>query len=90
MQTIRKYEIKLEDEFTVKMPACARILCVQTQNGSPKIWAIVCPGLETVERKFKIRGTGHNDARGMENDVYVGTFQISGGDLVFHLFDCGW
>ncbi|WP_435406250.1 DUF7352 domain-containing protein [Roseivirga pacifica] len=40
-------------------------------------------------RELRIFGTGHAMDENF-NGVHVGTYQIYGGDLVFHVFDMGW
>jgi hypothetical protein len=88
MKTIHKYPIKIEDHFTVMMPWHAQILCVQVQRDEPFIWALVDTRNSLVTRHFLLRGTGHDASEVAINDAkYVGTFQLHGGDLVFHLFD---
>jgi hypothetical protein len=69
------------------MPQDAKILCVQTQNDMPCIWAIVNEEAEPREnRLFHIYGTGH-EIKNLENKKYVGTYQLQGGVLVFHVFE---
>lgn len=86
--TIYKYALPVEDSATISMPRGARILCVQTQYSEPQIWAVVDSTAPKVARKLAVRGTGH-DAAGLYSGAYVGTFQMHGGALVFHVFDLG-
>ena len=83
MITIWKYELPLEDEFTIDMPAQSKILCVQRQGDAPVIWAIVDTERAQISRKFQIFGTGQSDIEIAEGMKYVGTFQLLG---VWHLF----
>lgn len=83
-EAIWKYELETTDHQTLKMPAGAQILTIQTQRGNPCLWAVVTVENEIVDRKITIRGTGHIMA--MEGD-YLGTYQSYGGDLVFHVFE---
>ena len=85
---IYKYAVPVADEFTIEMPEAARLLDVQVQRGDVQLWAMVDPEARKVTRKFAMRGTGH-DAGGLGFASHVGTFQVSGGALVFHLFDLG-
>ena len=87
MKTIWKYKLEVVDNQIIPMPKDAQILTVQTQNGTPNIWALVEPGNIIENRAFVIRGTGHEF--GLIDYKYIGTFQISGGQLVFHLFESG-
>jgi len=85
MQQIWKYLIPVKDEFSVDMPEGATILAVQMQRNEPHIWALVYPANHSETRRFRVFGTGQpiDD----HNLSYIGTFQILGGDLVFHLFE---
>ncbi len=86
--TIFKYPIEVKDRFYVDMPAGARILSVQVQHNIPQIWAVVDVLMPKVERAFWVRGTGHELGIAAAGK-FVGTFQLDGGSLVFHLFDGG-
>jgi hypothetical protein len=71
------------DHPTIDMPYGANVLCIQTQNGVPCVWAEVDSTEPTEIRRFVIVGTGQpipDDA-----DRYVGTWQS--GPFVFHLFE---
>lgn len=86
--TIWKYPLPIQDEFTIRMKAGAVPLSVQIQNGEPTLWAAVNSQAEDEQHRFSIRGTGHplDIAR---HDSFIGTFQLERIGLVFHLFDCG-
>ncbi len=71
--------------FTIQMPIGARVLSVQNQHGRPQMWALVDPENKTEPREFTFYGTGHPTPRWPGE--FIGTFQLDGGDLVFHLFD---
>jgi len=88
MQTIYKYSLDVDDLTVIAMPRGARILCLQTQNGEPQIWALVNSTAPKVKRKIAVRGTGH-PADEVSAAAYIGTFQMHGGALVFHVFDRG-
>jgi len=88
VKRVFKYAVPANDEFTLSMPTGARLLSVQSQLGEPFLWALVDDAAETATRKFALRGTGH-DAEGLEGSVFVGTFQLANGRLIFHLFDLG-
>lgn len=93
MKKIHKYELpsRPADTFAIRMPVGARILDVQMQATGPSIWAVVEVDAPLTHRVFVLRGTGF-DADGLEEALYVGTFQIPGpimGTLVYHLFDAG-
>jgi len=83
MKTIWKYT--LDFDTTLDMPCGAKLLAVQVQHCEPQLWALVDPGAEKELRTFCVYGTGHE----LPDDPgrYVGTFQLSGGELVFHVFE---
>lgn len=82
MLTIWKYPIPIQGEFTLNMPKGARVLTVQLQYGEPMIWMLVDLTVERHDRVFALVGTGYAVPAG----DYVGTFQLMGGNLVYHLF----
>lgn len=86
MRTIYKYKLELKDEQEIVMPALANILCVQMQNGSPHIWAQLDSNASPQTRTIGIFGTG-NPIPPYKNMYYIGTFQIHGAGLVFHVFE---
>jgi len=85
MKTIYKYPFRPTDRIVIDMPEGAEILCVQMQHGTPQVWAVVNPDAMPKARVLCLRGTGHA-MKGNEGH-YVGTFQMDGGMLVFHLFE---
>ena len=88
---IFKYPIRIEDIQSIKLPIGAEILCVQTQNNEPFIWALVDPSTDAdmMSHTFELFGTGHEVTYDMGiESKYIGTFQLHGGDLIFHLFLC--
>lgn len=86
MKTIFKYDLRVEDDQTVDMPAGATVLCVQDQRGTPRLWALVDPSAPKVARTFRIHGTGH-EIPDPERLAYLSSFQMAGGELVFHTFE---
>ncbi len=84
-RTIYKYPVQLEDEFTVSMPFAACVLSVGMQREEPFLWASLDTEDVDIERAFVVRGTGHA-LTGTEGR-FIGTFQMRGGSLVFHLFE---
>jgi hypothetical protein len=88
MLTIFKYPIPVEDHFTLELPKDAKILTVQTQRGTPQLWAMVDSETEKEVRYFRLSGTGHPLGEDYLRIInYIGTFQIENGALVFHLFE---
>lgn len=86
MKKIYKYPIEIQDEQVVLLPTGAKILTVQTQGGKAFLWAMVNPTMPNdMAVTIRIFGTGHTiqDADRLE---YIGTIQMCGGALVFHVF----
>lgn len=72
------------------MPRGAKILCVQTQGQIPCLWAVVNDQHPLDPRTIWVAGTGHPIAvhESMAYvDAYIGTFQLQGGALIFHVFE---
>lgn len=86
MSVIYKYPINLVPSQIIDMPEGARILSVQTQFADrPCIWAFVDICNKLVGRVFYVIATGQSfDSKNM---LYIGTFQLDGGALVFHLYE---
>ena len=93
METIWKFQIPIQDEITIGMPAGARILAVQTQGADTQeltMWALVNPGSrrssDVVARSFRLFGTGYTMPEGVVLN-YIGTCQMHDGRLIWHLFE---
>jgi hypothetical protein len=86
MQTIYKYPLLILDEQEIEVPQGASFLTVQMQHGQPCLWALVDNERPMSKRKVLIRGTGHpcDDIRDYS---YLSTFQMKGGELIFHAFE---
>ena len=85
MLTIYKYPVPVEDSFTLDLPEGFRVLAIQEQHGAPQLWAMVDADGKKQPEQFALRGTGHN-CDGLGFAEHVGTFQLSSGALVFHVF----
>ena len=87
-QRVYKYELPpLGDWISMTMPEGAEPLCVQVQGGRPCMWARVVVGRPPVVHHFRIAGTGHD--LGSNVGRHIGSFQLEGGALVFHVFADG-
>lgn len=75
------------DTFSIIMPGGAEILSVQHQSDAniAELWAIVEPEAPIEVRYFHIAGTGHPLPENIK--AFLGTFQLVGGELVFHAFE---
>jgi hypothetical protein len=86
MNTIYKYRMEPNCGGSVEMPKGAQVLSVQMQGGLPCLWAKVDTTRSLERRSFDVYGTGN----AMPDDprlVYVGTFQMDDGALVWHVFE---
>ena len=81
---IWKWTIRLVDEQTIHVPVGASPLDVQVQGDHLVLWALVDATAPSELRTVRIVGTGNP----VQDDpgVYVGTVQIHGGSLVWHVF----
>ena len=86
-QAIWKFPLATTDRQVVNLPVGAKVLTVQAQFDKPCLWALVDvdAGAKTSGRAFLAYGTGH-EHEGVDGD-YVGTYQLHGGRLVFHVFE---
>lgn len=88
IERIYKYELpELGAWITMHMPDGAQPLCVQVQHGKPYMWARITVGSPPVMHHFRIAGTGHD--LGSNVGSHIGSFQLDGGALVFHVFADG-
>jgi len=85
MKTIYKYSLAASDWQTISVPVNAQILTVQTQYNEPFMWALVDTDNDMRFVKIDIYGTGHPIDTEHQRE-YLGTFQMDGGILVFHVF----
>ncbi len=86
MKRIYKYPVSLADSFNVFLPTDAQVLTVQVQYDKPQMWVLLAPEEMTVSREFCLIDTSR-DIPDADNLQYIGTFQLQGGALVFHLFE---
>ena len=87
MKKVSKLDLELVYSQTVAVPVGAKVLCVQTQDGLPKLWIYCDKSARKELREFLIHGTGHDIDDEGNALTYIGTFQLSGGALVFHVFE---
>ena len=88
MLTVWKYPIPAKDCFKLSLPIGAMPLAVQVQRGKPQVWVLLEES-ETVyvDRIFRLVGTGHPISEGLHHLQYIDTFQLAGGNLIFHVFE---
>lgn len=86
MKSIWKYKLEVTGRQVVDMPEGAKILTVQTQGVDvPCIWAEVEVGAPLYGVEVFTYGTG-GPLGEMDGVEYLGTYQISSGALVFHVY----
>lgn len=86
--TIHKYDLALSEVQFIPLPLNAKILCVQMQKTKPRLWVVLDPDQPTLMRLILTLGTGQKADQAV-GTAYIGTYQLQGGDLVFHVFDGG-
>jgi hypothetical protein len=86
-RTIWKYPVAMLDRFSLDIPKDHMFLDVQVQRGAPALWALVDADAPKMRVDFALVGTGNPFPDPDEGEFWhIGTFQLAGGDLVFHLF----
>jgi hypothetical protein len=84
MRTVWKFPLVMTDYQSINMPHGAEILTVEMQGDQPCLWALCEPENALRPRSIWIHGTGHR-----VGDIarYIGSVQMMGGALVFHVFE---
>ena len=86
-EVIWKYEIEIQDEQIISIPAHGMILHVGVQNNVAYIWVKVNPYNKAEKRRFAVYGTGHGIASVKNKTLdHIGTFQFTNG-FVGHIFE---
>lgn len=85
MITIWKFPLKVEDRQRISLPFGAELLSVQMQHDKPCLWARVHTDQPLEDRVIFTQGTGNPIPEGAGR--FIGTYQLNGGNLVFHVFD---
>ena len=86
MKSIHKYELQTTDSQMILMPHGAQIISCQMQREIPCLWAIVNPEEQLMPIRLRVYGTGH-PVSDSETLKFIGTYQLDGGRLVFHIFE---
>jgi len=87
VKTIWKYNLKITNNQTILLPIGAKILTVQMIGETPFLFALVNPKAEVESRCIEIFETGDVLYCMGESRIYISTFQINNGELVFHVFE---
>lgn len=85
MKTVWKYKLRLTDTQTIEVPKGGEILSAQSQYGDICLWVLLDPDSAKERREIEIYGTG-NPIHDAERK-FIGTVQLHGGSLVFHVFE---
>lgn len=86
MKTIWKFPLIIADSQTILLSKGAKVLSVQTQGEMPCLWAMVDPSLPMGEVEIRTHGTGHPLPEDAHLYANIGTYQLKGGALIFHVF----
>ncbi len=83
-RTMYKYPLDAKPLQRLAVPKGAMLRAVQVQDGVPTIWAEIEPTAETVIKEIRTYATGEP----MDDHwrYYLGTYQLDGGQLVFHVY----
>ncbi len=84
MRTIYKYDVPLTNEVGIEIPGFIQWLHVGVQYDVAVVWAVVDTDKPMANQRLHVRGTGH-PMTGEEGE-HVGSIQLHGGALVFHVF----
>lgn len=85
--TIWKYTLN-PGRTILEIPAGGQVLAAQVQHARLQLWVLVDPTAPLAVREFTVYGTGHpvTEDPGRQR-TYIGTVQMSGGNLVIHVFE---
>ena len=75
----------MTNAVAIDIPGFVRWLHVDVQYDVVVAWVEVDPAASIEPRRLHVRGTGH-PMTGEEGD-HIGSVQLQGGALVFHIFD---
>jgi hypothetical protein len=83
MITIWKFALAVTNRQSFSLPADAKVLCVQTQQGQGVMWVLLNISQAMITRTFRTVGTGNVYEGNVDN--YIGTYQL--GSFVWHVFE---
>lgn len=84
---IWKFTLPVTDHPVVSMPKGAKVLSAGMQGGDLQIWALVDPEASKELRKFRVAGTGLPLEDEIASQRFIGTVQMMGGALIWHIFE---
>lgn len=87
MKTIHKWVLEVKDWQIIAIDGGATVLSVQEQNGRICLWAIVDPSAPKADVGVRVIGTGNLIQPSLIDRIkHVGSVQLVGGAMVFHVF----
>lgn len=86
MKRVWKFPLVVESQQVVQMPRGARLLSAQVQGEKVCLWALCDDLAEPQPRHVVIVGTDH-PLPDFGELVFIDTFQLHDGRLVFHVFE---
>lgn len=86
MRTVHKFNLFGCIETLLSLPIGAEVLCVKEQYGQLVMWVKLDTNNTQEVRRFMIFGTGHEIPAATRLD-YIDTVQLSGDQLVLHVFE---
>ncbi|WP_018703555.1 DUF7352 domain-containing protein [Anaeromusa acidaminophila] len=92
MRKIFKYALETTDLQVIRIPKLNgassfkdQYLNIAVQKGIPCVWCLVDDEQESQEVAIRIVGTG-NPMPDLSKEEYLGSYMVSDGDMVFHVF----
>ena len=85
--TIFKYELAVEKEQRILMPAFSKILSIKTQNNNPFLWAMIDRNNQLVYRKFITYVTGKDMDSDNRKLKYIDTYLIDNDSFAGHVYE---
>ncbi len=86
MKKIWKYTLHVSDHPVLRMQKGAKVLSVDVQHGDIQVWALVDPEAPRELRRFRMARTGHPLEDEIASMRFIGTVQMMGGQLIWHIF----
>ena len=86
MKTIFKYKLGTTDHQDIEFPKDTELISAQAIGEELYIWAKVDPEQHMEKREIRVIGTGHT-VYDDEKLRHLGTTQMFGGTLIWHVFE---
>ena len=84
MLTIHKFQLEITFHQIIEVREGAKILHADNQNGMLCIWVMLDTNAPTVQKRFRIYGTGHSIPTDL-NLTHIGSVLM--GAFVWHVFE---